>query len=79
MGQFKIKYKDADIPLICEAFTRMKMVGSNGQIATPAEVRGYIIKEIKSVVKAWQMEKLRLGKANSMSQAELNVDVEGEE
>ena len=73
MARLKINIPNDKVPLVLAAY------GRPGQSATPEEVRQEIISEIKKKVKDYQMMRLRVGQVNSISQAELTVDVTGED
>lgn len=57
MALLSINIPDDKVAIVLEAFTRVRGIGTNGQIATPAEFKAEIIKEIKQTVKRFRAMK----------------------
>ena len=76
MAELRITIPDAKVQLVLEAFTRVRGIGTDGEIATPAEFKAEIINEIKEVVKRYKVMRFQFGQDDSISQADIEVEMD---
>jgi len=70
MAELKITIPDNKVQLVLDAFAEMR-----GVEATPQAVKKEITDEIKEVVKRYKLQRLAQGRDQSISQADLSIDV----